>query len=150
SGRTGVFGSTTKRFESPMPASVLQSVLESSPPRPSNQQDDKGGAPVKSSAFASATSRFQNPATKDAVPCPGDYEVGRKEEDASNQHIHRQHVYSWFCLGCHDVGQAWRKGRIRVALGSRERFGQEERRDAGTIRVLSERAWMDGHMADGA
>ncbi|RHZ07585.1 hypothetical protein DYB26_016488, partial [Aphanomyces astaci] len=33
------------------------------------------GAPVKSSAFASATSRFQNPATKDAVPCPGDYEA---------------------------------------------------------------------------
>ncbi|ETV69673.1 hypothetical protein, variant 1 [Aphanomyces astaci] len=92
SGRTGVFGSTTKRFESPMPASVLQSVLESSPPRPSNQQDDKGGVPVKSSAFASATSRFQNPATKDAVPCPGDYEVAMTWDKPGGKAVFASHL----------------------------------------------------------
>ncbi|RHY47057.1 hypothetical protein DYB30_011332, partial [Aphanomyces astaci] len=53
------FGSTTSRFD------AVKKWGSSSP----------CGAPVKSSAFASATSRFQNPATKDAVPCPGDYEA---------------------------------------------------------------------------
>ncbi|OQR98845.1 hypothetical protein ACHHYP_07748 [Achlya hypogyna] len=92
SGRAGVFGSTTKRFESSRPSTdaLLEKILEhSTGPSPSKNQgaphltyqsktmlalESSPEPPKKTSSFASATDRFQS-STKTAAPCPGDYEA---------------------------------------------------------------------------
>ncbi|ETV90488.1 hypothetical protein, variant [Aphanomyces invadans] len=91
SGRTGVFGSTTKRFESAKP--LLDTVLLEHDPRSNNQHDDTMSVvKAKSSAFASATSRFQSPAAKDPVPCPGDYNINLTWDKPGGKAVFASHM----------------------------------------------------------
>ncbi|CAK4299518.1 unnamed protein product [Aphanomyces euteiches] len=91
-GRTGAFGSTTKRFESPKPQSLLETVLEqeSSPVHKTNQEEPFKA--TKSSAFASTTDRFRSQSNHESVPCPGDYEISMRWDKPGSKAVFASHL----------------------------------------------------------
>ncbi|EQC28843.1 hypothetical protein, variant [Saprolegnia diclina VS20] len=96
SGRAGVFGTTTRRFEAPKSSSdaLLEKILEhSAGPVSSNQESTSpdNHAKKKTSSFASGTARFAG-GKKDAAPCVGDYEISMSWDKPGGRSTFASHL----------------------------------------------------------
>ncbi|KDO27633.1 hypothetical protein SPRG_06903 [Saprolegnia parasitica CBS 223.65] len=95
-GRAGVFGSTTRRFEAPKSSSdaLLEKILEHSAgaASASNQESSSPeNAKKKTSSFASGTARFVD-GKKDAAPCVGDYEISMSWDKPGGRSTFASHL----------------------------------------------------------